>query len=176
MLTSVGMASAPISLAARSSFVRSRPQMATRPPREIRRRAVSSPIPELPPVTSAFANSIFMAGHSTTRCPGCGAVNLETLASREVVAEEIELRRAFFRQRIDGRIARPEGKDTLDVFHGDGGEIAICRACEILVRREETPPPAFEDDSYEPFVMERMLRAHIDAYRRKEMLYRSLLP
>src|SRR5438309_8224022 len=56
------MGKAPISFASRSSFDRSRPQMATRAPREINSRAVSNPMPELPPVTSAFADATFMCG------------------------------------------------------------------------------------------------------------------
>src|SRR2546427_7069748 len=56
------MGKAPISFASRSSFDRSRPQMATRAPREINSRAVSNPIPELPPVTRAFADATFMCG------------------------------------------------------------------------------------------------------------------
>src|SRR2546427_4888803 len=56
------MGKAPISFASRSSFDRSRPQMAPRAPREINSRAVSNPMPELPPVTSAFADATFMCG------------------------------------------------------------------------------------------------------------------
>src|SRR5213076_2119134 len=52
--------------------------------------------------------------------------------------------------------------------------ILICRDCDILVRRE-ADAPSFETDHYEAFAMERMLRAHINAYRRKRRLYQPLL-
>src|ERR1043165_2173697 len=68
-LTSALIATAPISFAAASSFARSRPQMATRAPRCTSRRAVSNPIPEEPPVTSALALSIFMPAFYVPHAP-----------------------------------------------------------------------------------------------------------
>src|SRR5215213_6411855 len=59
-LTSASMARAPISLPAARTFAPSRPQIATCAPRCLSCRAVSNPMPELPPVTRTFAASIFM--------------------------------------------------------------------------------------------------------------------
>lgn len=108
-------------------------------------------------------------------CPLCGRGELEVLVTREQVAEEMELRRDFFAARMDGALDGAEQKDRADVAHSSGAAILICRACELLVRREDDSPD-FEQDAYAPFTMERMLRAHIEAYRRKEALYRPLLP
>lgn len=125
-------------------------------------------------MTSAFADSMFMAGHSI-HCPGCSRADLDLLVSHGGIAEEIELRRKFFLNRIEGALAPAERKDTFDVAHGRPGEIALCPSCGILVRRE-AEAPRFEEDRYQRFVLERMLRAHIDAFRKKETLYRPLLP
>src|SRR5205807_2505591 len=112
---------------------------------------------------------------SMVRCPSCDRSDLDVLASRGRVAREIELRRRFFENRIDGRLDLALQKDRTDVAHATAAAILICRRCEILVR-DEAESPAFEEDHYAPFAMERMLRAHIEAYRRKEALYRPLLP
>jgi SAM-dependent methyltransferase len=109
------------------------------------------------------------------RCPGCGRADLSPLVRRERILEEMQLRREFFASRLDGPPDPDKQKDWIDVAHGSAAEILICRACEILARREDEHPD-FEDDHYETFTMERMLRAHIDAFRAKEALYRPLLP
>ena len=107
-------------------------------------------------------------------CPGCGRADLSVLVPRELVIEEMEMRREFFASRLDGPPDPQQQKDRIDVAHGSAAEILICRSCVILVRREDEQPD-FEEDRYEPFTMERMLRAHIDAFRRKEALYRAML-
>src|SRR6266516_2434630 len=37
-------------------------------------------------------------------CPSCGREDLEIVISRESIAREMEFRRRFYRERIDGRI------------------------------------------------------------------------
>ena len=110
----------------------------------------------------------------TMRCPLCGREDLDVFASCERVEEEMRERQLFFRDRIDGHLGEAERKDGADVARGSAAEILICRDCDILVRRERQSPE-FESDPYEPFAMERMLRAHIRAYRRKASRYRGLL-
>jgi hypothetical protein len=90
-------------------------------------------------------------------CPSCGREDLEILVPCETVAREMQLRSRFYRERIDGRVDRAMQKDLMDVAHLAEAEIAICRDCEILVRRERESPK-FETDHYEPFAMERMLK------------------
>ena len=87
----------------------------------------------------------------------------------------MRLRERFFRERIDGRLGEAEKKDSADPTRGGTAEILICRDCDILVRRDANATP-WQDDSYAPFAMERMLRAHIRAFRRKAARYRKLLP
>src|SRR2546430_2273167 len=109
------------------------------------------------------------------RCPDCGRSDLDVFASRNRIRRELELRQEFFGSRIDGYLNSAQRKDSADVARGDSAEILICRNCDILVRHEENSPQ-FETDHYEAFAMERMLRAHINAYRRKARRYRLLLP
>jgi len=87
----------------------------------------------------------------------------------------MRLRERFFRERIDGRIDEAEKKDSADPTRGGTAEILLCRVCDILVRRDANATP-WQDDAYAPFAMERMLRAHIRAFRRKAARYRRLLP
>lgn len=108
-------------------------------------------------------------------CPGCNRDDFTVLVSRDQVAEEIEFRREFFSTRMDGPLDPAEQKDRATVAHASHARILICRRCAILTRQEDQSPD-FEEDRYAPFTMERMLRAHIEAYRRKEPMYRHLLP
>ena len=107
-------------------------------------------------------------------CPSCGREDLEILVPCETVAREMQLRSRFYRERIDGRVDRAMQKDLMDVAHHAQAEIAICRDCEILVRRERQTPQ-FETDHYEPFAMERMLRTQIKVFRHKARAYVPLL-
>src|SRR4051795_7614758 len=60
MLTSARSPCAPIDFAAAIAFASSRPQRTTSPPRSFNCFAISNPIPELPPVTSARTSVSFM--------------------------------------------------------------------------------------------------------------------
>src|SRR3954451_18818300 len=60
MLTSARSPCAPIDFAAAIAFASSRPQRTTSPPRSFSCFAISNPIPELPPVTSARTSVSFM--------------------------------------------------------------------------------------------------------------------
>jgi len=95
------------------------------------------------------------------------------LIPREQIAAELELRAKFWEQRIDGHIDAAEMKDRTDVVLGTPGELRICRSCGIVVRVDHAP--SFEHDPYAEYVMEQMLRVHIDAFRHKEPHYRPLL-
>lgn len=108
------------------------------------------------------------------RCPVCDTGRLEPFASREKIAEELRLRREFFASRIDGAFDRAEMKDRFDVLHNTPTAIRICETCNVLVREDDGRE--FESDPYPAYVMERMLRAQIDAYRAKEHWLRPLLP
>lgn len=106
-------------------------------------------------------------------CPSCGASELDPLVPREQIARELELRAKFWDARIDGHIDPAEMKDRTDVLRGSAGELRICRPCGVLVRIDDAP--SFACDPYADYVMEQMLRVHIDAFRQKERHYRPLL-
>lgn len=107
-------------------------------------------------------------------CPVCDSADLAEFASRERIAEELALRRDFFAARIDGAFDRAEMKDRFDVLHNTPSPIRICETCNVLVREDDCRE--FESDPYPAFVMERMLRAQIDAYRAKDRWLRPMLP
>ena len=107
-------------------------------------------------------------------CPVCDTAVLAPFASSERIAEELRLRREFFTERIDGAIDPREMKDRFDVLHNTPSAIRICQTCGVLVREDDCRD--FDADPYPPFVMERMLRAQIDAHRAKEPWLRPMLP
>lgn len=100
------------------------------------------------------------------------------MASAERLREERRIRDVFVKQRL-ARPANPdESKDLTDFFHGEQADILECDACSLLVRDEHEPPPAqaYEEDDYNPRVMESQFPNYVDAFRRKESCYRELLP
>jgi len=107
------------------------------------------------------------------RCPVCDSPDLAPFASRERIAEELRFRHDFFASRIDGAIDEVEMKDRFDVLHRTASAILICEACHVLVREDDCRD--FGSDPYPVYVMERMLRAQIDAYRAKEHWLRPML-
>ena len=112
---------------------------------------------------------------SRTPCPICGSTSFELLASCERIAHELAVREEFFAARIDGGHVDPaEMKDRTDVVHATPVSIRVCAECGLLVRDDDGR--GFADDPYAPYVMERILRSHIDAFRQKEATYRPLLP
>src|SRR5258708_18843012 len=68
MLTSARIPCAVIFPAASVTFAPSRPQMTTSPPFSFSCRAISNPIRELPPVTSARTSESFMRGFYVSGC------------------------------------------------------------------------------------------------------------
>ena len=106
-------------------------------------------------------------------CPICSFRTFDVLASRERIDEELRLRKEFFAARIDGHADAAEMKDRTDVVHATPAAIRRCRECGLLIRDDDGR--GFTNESYAPYVMERMLRSHIDAFRLKERVYRPLL-
>ncbi|HEX3581581.1 MAG TPA: class I SAM-dependent methyltransferase [Thermoanaerobaculia bacterium] len=107
-------------------------------------------------------------------CPVCDSAELAPFASRGRIAEELAVRREFFAARIDGAIDWSGMKDRFDVLHNTATAIRICEACKVLVREDDCRE--FESDPYPAYLMERMLRAQIDAYRAKGHWLRPMLP
>src|SRR5438067_9590999 len=109
------------------------------------------------------------------RCPICERADLDLFVSSAAVAEEIAERARFYGERIEGKLDAAEKIDRFHVSHAAAAEVRICRACGVLVRIEDESPD-FAHEPYADYVMERMLNAHIEAFRRKAPRYRALLP
>ncbi len=94
------------------------------------------------------------------------------------VEEECRLRERFIKERLTRPASPDELKDLTEFFHGERADILQCANCSLLVRDELEPPPAqtYSQDEYDPSVMERLYPLYLDAFRRKEQCYRSLLP
>ncbi|MDP9360273.1 MAG: class I SAM-dependent methyltransferase [Acidobacteriota bacterium] len=107
-------------------------------------------------------------------CPSCRRADLSPFLSREAIAAELALRERFFAERIDGYVPPPQRKDRTDIGHGDAAEIVACDGCGILIRLDDCVD--WRSDPYAPYVMEQMLRSNIDAFSRKEVTYRPILP
>jgi SAM-dependent methyltransferase len=107
-------------------------------------------------------------------CPVCGATDLEVFASSARVGEELAARERFFADRIDGHVDPAELKDRTDVLHATAAAIRVCPRCRLLVRDDDGR--AFEGDPYAPWMMEKILRGQIDAFRQKERWLRALVP
>src|SRR4051794_15888035 len=99
-------------------------------------------------------------------CPHCHRTDLDLFLGREAVAEEIALRARFYGSRIEGKLVDAEKVDRFFVSHGAKAELRICPDCRILVRVEEDSPD-FVSEPYAPYQMERMLHAHVEAFRQK---------
>jgi SAM-dependent methyltransferase len=94
------------------------------------------------------------------------------------IQQECRLRERFIQERLPRPASPDELKDLTDFFHGENADILICGECSLLVRNELEPPPAraYSQDEYNPAVMERLYPRYLDAFRRKEQPYRSMLP
>lgn len=107
-------------------------------------------------------------------CPHCHRPDLDLFLDRDAVAAEIALRARFYGERIEGKLDDAEKVDRFLVSHGAKAELRICPDCGILVRAEEDSPD-FASEVYADYQMERMLRAHVEAFRQKAPHYRHLL-
>ncbi len=94
------------------------------------------------------------------------------------IEEECRDRERFVQERLARPASRDELKDLTDFFRQGKADILACAECKLL-RREEHERPAVEtysEDEYDPSVMERLYPQYLDAFRKKEKPYRSLLP
>lgn len=107
-------------------------------------------------------------------CPICGSSKFGEVASCERIARELRQRDEFFAARTEGPPDEAEMKDRTDVVHKTAAKIHVCKSCGLFVRDDDGR--GFASDRYAPYVMERMLRTYVDAFRHKERLYRPLLP
>lgn len=111
-------------------------------------------------------------------CLVCGANAFSTLVPAAKLAEECRTRERFIQQRLDRPALPSELKDLTDFFHQEHADIVACGSCGLLVRNAHQTPPAqnYSEEEYDPAVIERLYPQYLDAFRRKEKPYRSLLP
>ncbi len=110
-------------------------------------------------------------------CPVCGGSSFSILVAAKQLAEECRIREQFVRERLARPASHDELKDLTDFFHQEEADILVCDTCSLLIRSEHETPPAedYSQDEYNPQVMERLYPQYVDAFRRKENPYRSLL-
>ena len=111
-------------------------------------------------------------------CPVCSGTVFATVATPQRLEEERQIREKFVAQRLI-RSAHPnELKDPTDFIHAEKAHLTECASCTLLVRKEHAPPPAqnYSKDDYDPTVMENLFPRYVDAFRKKEKPYRTLLP
>ncbi len=111
-------------------------------------------------------------------CPVCSGTVFATVATPQRLEEERQIREKFVAQRLI-RSAHPnELKDLTDFIHAEKAHLTECASCTLLVRKEHAPPPAqnYSKDDYDPTVMENLFPRYVDAFRKKEKPYRTLLP
>jgi len=110
-------------------------------------------------------------------CPICGSA-FSVLLPWQKVAEECGVREQFIRARLVRPASLGELKDLTEFFHQEKADILACTACTLLMRSARESPPAetYAEEPYHPGVMERLYPQYLEAFHRKEIPYRSLLP
>jgi 2-polyprenyl-3-methyl-5-hydroxy-6-metoxy-1,4-benzoquinol methylase len=110
-------------------------------------------------------------------CPNCRDRNFSTLISEEAIRKETLLRARFVAERGAKMPPREDCKDLTDFAHGRPASILQCTPCTLLVRAEQqnNAIERYADDQYDAGVMERLFPRYVEAFRRKETPYRSLL-
>ena len=110
-------------------------------------------------------------------CPNCRNRNFSTLVTEEAIRRETFLRARFVAERVEKMPPREERKDLTDFAHGQPASILQCTPCTLLVRAEEQngATERYANDPYDAGVMEQLFPRYVEAFRRKEAPYRSLL-
>jgi len=111
-------------------------------------------------------------------CPHCASRNFATLLSEETIRQETLLRARFVADRVEKMPPQIERKDLTDFAHGRPASILQCKPCSLLIRAEQHngATERYQDDPNDPGVMEHLFPRYVEAFRRKETPYRSLLP
>lgn len=111
-------------------------------------------------------------------CPVCGGSSFQIAVDARRLQEECRVRQRFVSTRLTRDVDPDELKDLTDFFHAERAELLQCRDCTLLIREEHEPPPAqeYSEDEYDPEVIEHQYPQYVDAFRKKEIPYRSLLP
>ena len=111
---------------------------------------------------------------SIKQCPVCGGTQIGVMMAQQAVEAEIHVREAFIFQRLSEPASPAELKDLTDFAHNTAAAIMACQSCGFLLRDEHEED--YANDQYNPGVMERLYPRYLNAFRRKENVYRHLLP
>lgn len=137
------------------------------------RASVRSATQRLPRLHKTVLNLFFFCAVSMF-CPVCGASAFREFRSIPQINDENKLRDAFVRERLDHRPAGVELMDLTRFMHGGPARLLACYRCG-LVLRDEGASPHYEDDLYDPDLLTHLYPRYLDAFRRKERQYRTLL-
>jgi hypothetical protein len=108
-------------------------------------------------------------------CPACGGAQFQQRQSAAEIARDIDLRSAFIDDMLDHRPEPAERMDLTDFMHGGPGRLLSCTRCGLIIRDEGTTAH-YEDDVYDPDLLQHLYPRYLTAFRRKEAKYRDLLP
>jgi SAM-dependent methyltransferase len=108
-------------------------------------------------------------------CPLCRSNCLVPMVTRGEIAREIRIRERFVRSRFDYGPSRAELMDLTEFMHGGDGILAECAHCGLTVRLEDGSG-RYEEDIYDPGLLEILYPRYLHAFRAKESQYRPLLP
>jgi 2-polyprenyl-3-methyl-5-hydroxy-6-metoxy-1,4-benzoquinol methylase len=91
---------------------------------------------------------------------------------------ECKIRERFVRRRLTRPADPDELKDLTDFFHAEKADLLACDRCGLLRRDEHEPPPAqeYSEDAYDSAVMDHQYPQYVEAFRKKDIPYRGLLP
>src|SRR4051794_18973374 len=91
-------------------------------------------------------------------CPVCAGTAFSTVSTPANITAECRVREQFVHERLAQPASNDELKDLTDFFHQAKAEVLSCTNCGLLVRHELEPLPApgYDQDEYNPDVMERL--------------------
>lgn len=114
---------------------------------------------------------------NVTPCPVCQGLLFRQGLPEQAIEREILLRNDFTLSRFGRKPAATEVKDLLDFMHGFPAPLIQCLRCGLWVRNEGTPMSAgdYHEDVNDFELMDQVYPTYVEAFRRKESGYRSLL-
>jgi SAM-dependent methyltransferase len=108
-------------------------------------------------------------------CPICDC-EADPFLGFEDIAKELDVRRAFFSERLGEALTDVRLRDLTEVIRAFPAPIDHCSLCGVLMRRESSSPNPYVDDRYDDETLWRLFQVHRTAYQEKCNDYRSLLP
>src|SRR4051812_12223768 len=107
-------------------------------------------------------------------CPACGAGASRLATPAKRVAEENSIRSHFVEERLRRTPEDLEAMDLTEFMHGGAGRLLRCETCGTLLR-EEADEAHYQDDVYDPVLMQHLYPRYVSAFRLKQPVYGGLL-